>query len=81
MQRRSRRGHAGADGGESQTHHPPPHLRLGGLGSVAELIDAIEDYVAHHNDNRKPFVWTKTAEESLAKVRPDRVALEQARVV
>ncbi|HSV98546.1 MAG TPA: IS630 family transposase, partial [Dissulfurispiraceae bacterium] len=28
----------------------------------------IMDYIAQHNDNPKPFVWTAKAEEILAKV-------------
>lgn len=56
-------------------------LKRGSFASVAELIDAIEDYIAHHNDDPKPFVWTKTADEILTKVRRGRVALEQARVI
>jgi hypothetical protein len=40
---------------------------------------AIDDYIANHNDDPKPFVWTKTADEIIAKVKRGRVALEQAR--
>ncbi len=38
-------------------------LKRGSFANVAELIAAIEDYIAHHNDNPKPFVWTKSADE------------------
>jgi transposase len=54
-------------------------LKRGSFANVPELIAAIEDYIAHHNDDPKPFVWTKTADEIIAKVRRGRVALEQAR--
>ena len=38
-------------------------LRHGTFTSVAELIDAIELWAEHWNDNPKPFVWHKPAEE------------------
>jgi transposase len=43
-------------------------LRRGVFRSVAELVQAIEDYVAVHNQNPKPFVWTAKANNILAKV-------------
>ncbi len=55
-------------------------LKRGSFTSVPELIAAIEDYIANHNDDPKPFVWTKTAEEIIAKVKRGRVALDEARV-
>jgi len=55
-------------------------IRRGSFSSVAELVAAIEDYIAHHNDDPQPFIWTKTAEEIIEKVRRGRVALEQSRV-
>ena len=33
------------------------------------LITKIRDYIAHWNANARPFVWTATAGEILAKVR------------
>jgi transposase len=38
-------------------------IRRGSFTSVADLIAAIEDYIAHHNADPKPYTWTKTAEE------------------
>jgi hypothetical protein len=35
---------------------------------VPELTAAIEQYVAHHNANPKPFIWTATACDILQKV-------------
>jgi len=32
------------------------------------LEAAIDEYVAHHNDNPKPFIWTKSARDILQKV-------------
>jgi transposase len=51
-------------------------LRRGAFHSVPDLIAKIEDYLAAHNDNPKPFVWTATAEDILAKVARGRVALQ-----
>lgn len=44
---------------------------------MPDLIAAIEDYMAVHNDKPKPFVWTATTDAILAKVRSGRVALNQ----
>ena len=43
-------------------------IRRGSFQSEKELIEAIEDYVRENNKNPKPFVWTKGAEEIIAKV-------------
>ena len=43
-------------------------IRRGVFTSVPELEAAIHDYLDHHNAHPKPFVWTKSAEEILAKV-------------
>jgi transposase len=51
-------------------------IRRGVFRSVPDLIAAIEAYLAAHNDDPRPFVWTATAEEILEKVRRGRVALE-----
>ncbi len=51
-------------------------LRRGVFHSVPDLITKIEDYLAAHNDNPKPFVWTATAEDILTKVARGRVALQ-----
>lgn len=44
-------------------------IRRGTFTSVKVLIKQIRDYITHWNTNPKPFVWTATAEEILAKVR------------
>ena len=36
--------------------------------TVPELIAAIDEYVAQHNTKPKPFIWTKSARDILAKV-------------
>jgi len=43
-------------------------LRRGVFTSVPELEAAISEYVAHHNTNPKPFIWTKSARDILQKV-------------
>ncbi len=50
-------------------------LRRGVFHSVPDLIEAIEEYLEANNENPKPFVWTATAEDILAKVARGRVAL------
>ncbi len=39
------------------------------FSSVKVLIKQIRDYITHWNTGAKPFVWTATADEILAKVR------------
>lgn len=51
-------------------------LRRGTFHSVPDLIAAIEAYLNAHNNDPKPFVWTATAEDILAKVARGRVALQ-----
>jgi transposase len=53
-------------------------IRRGVFHSVPDLIAAIEAYLMAHNDDPKPFIWTATADDILAKVRRGRVALNQA---
>ena len=43
-------------------------LRNGVFRSVPELTTAIKEYIALHNKNPKPFVWTAKAQDILAKV-------------
>ena len=45
------------------------------LRSVEELITSIFDYIDHHNDNPKPFIWTAKAADILEKVKRARAAL------
>jgi transposase len=51
-------------------------LRRGVFHSVPDLIAKIEEYLHAHNEDPKPFVWTATADEILAKVARGRVALQ-----
>jgi len=43
-------------------------IRRDSFTSVPELELAIDLYVAHHTANPKPFIWTKSATDILAKV-------------
>jgi transposase len=52
-------------------------LRRGSFASVSALVDAIEVWTEHWNDDPKPFVWHKTAEQIIAKVRRGRASLHQ----
>jgi transposase len=43
-------------------------IRRGTFTSVKALIKQIRDYIAHWNADARPFTWTATADEILAKV-------------
>jgi len=42
-------------------------IRRGSFDSVAHLVGAIKAFLSRWNEGAKPFVWTKTAEQVLAK--------------
>ncbi len=44
-------------------------LKRGSFASVAELKTAVREYVAAHNQVAMPFIWTKSPDEILRKVR------------
>lgn len=50
-------------------------LRRGAFHSVGDLIAAIEEYMTCHNQDPKPFIWTKTSRDILEKVTRARQAL------
>jgi transposase len=50
-------------------------LRRGVFHSVEDLIFAIFDYIEHHNQDPKPFIWTAKAADILEKVKRARAAL------
>src|ERR1019366_2942402 len=52
-------------------------LKRGVFTSVPHLIEAIELWAEHWNDNPKPFVWHKPAQEIIAKVRRGRSSLSR----
>ena len=43
-------------------------IKRSSFTSVAELLWTIDLYVAQHNANPKPFIWTASASDILAKV-------------
>ena len=51
-------------------------LRNGVFRSVDELVEAVNEYVAHHNKDPKPFIWTATACDILEKVKRARKKLD-----
>jgi transposase len=52
-------------------------IRRGVFRSVAELEAAMEEYIATHNENPKPFVWTAKASDILEKVKRGRAKLDK----
>ena len=52
-------------------------IRRESFSSVERLIATIMDYIAQHNDNPQPLVWTAKAEDILAKVRRARAVLDK----
>jgi transposase len=52
-------------------------IRRGTFTSVNALIHRIRAYIAHWNIDAKPFVWTATADEILAKVRWVQTSIKQ----
>jgi transposase len=45
-------------------------LKRGSFHSIVDLQAAINHYIAEHNADPKPFKWTKTAEQIIAKLTP-----------
>ena len=43
-------------------------IRRGSFRSVRELVQRIDHFVAHHNVDCKPFIWTATADSIIAKL-------------
>ena len=54
-------------------------LRRGVFTSVPDLINAIEIWAEHWNDDPQPFVWHKSAQEIIKKVRRGRASLTRAK--
>jgi transposase len=51
-------------------------IRRGSFHSVGELEQAIQDYMAHNNQQPKPFVWTAKVERILEKIGHCKAILE-----
>lgn len=52
-------------------------IRRGVFRDVTELIEAIENDLASHNADPKPFVWTASASDILEKVKCGRAKLNK----
>ncbi len=44
-------------------------IRRGSFHNISELESAIADYIAHHNNAPKPFIWTMKVSDILEKVK------------
>jgi len=51
-------------------------IRRGAFHSVAELVEAIMDYIQAHNEDPEAFQWTAKAEDIIAKVARARAVLD-----
>lgn len=51
-------------------------IRRDSFQSVDDLVAAIEDYIAAHNEEPEPFIWTAEADKILEKVGRARAALK-----
>ena len=54
-------------------------MRRGAFVSVAELKEAIEQFLQAWNEAPRPFVWTATVEKIIAKVERARQKLEEVK--
>jgi transposase len=52
-------------------------IRRGVFQDLEQLITVIGEYIDHHNDNPKPFIWTAKASDILEKVTRARAALHK----
>jgi hypothetical protein len=50
-------------------------LRRGVFRSVKDLMSAIDEYLVHHNQDPKPYIWTKSASDILEKITRARQAM------
>jgi transposase len=51
-------------------------IRRGVFTSVPQLERAITEYITHHNEHPKPFVWTKSAQDIIKKIQRGKAVLE-----
>jgi len=52
-------------------------VRRGVFHSLAELEQAIQEYLAQHNQRPKPFIWTAKADDILEKVKRAQTSLDK----
>lgn len=50
-------------------------IRRGVSSSVSDLEKKLMQFIGAHNENPKPFVWTKSVDEIMAKTNRSRLAL------
>jgi hypothetical protein len=55
-------------------------IRRGSFLSVDDLEEAIRRFSDAYNDRAKPFIWTKTTDELLAKITRNRFQTRETRV-
>ena len=53
-------------------------VRSGSIGSVRELVQAIEAYLVQRNESPQPYHWKASGGPIPAKIRRARAALEEA---
>jgi len=56
-------------------------LRRGVFHSIPDLLDTIDNYIANHNADPKPFIWTAKASDILEKVKRARAKLNKLSTV
>ena len=56
-------------------------IRRGVFGNVQHLIDAVMDYVEHHNENPTAFIWTAKIDNILAKIERARAVLNNVQPI
>ena len=44
-------------------------IKRGVFTSVKGLVQKIEDFIKHYNENSRPFKWVKTSQQILAKAK------------
>ena len=49
-------------------------IRRGTFGSVGDLTTKIKQFIDGWNDRKHPFIWTKTADDVLAKIKRKRIS-------
>ena len=54
-------------------------LKRGAFTSLDQLQATLTDYVVHHNEHPKPFIWTAKANDILEKVKRARVTIDKMR--
>lgn len=52
-------------------------IKRGSFYNVDDLIGAITEYINAHNADPKPFIWTASANDILAKVKRARRTLDK----